>query len=145
MNVGKPKAIICDIDGTIALRQVLGRSPYDMARVGEDLLNLPVALVVRAMYSVGYSIVFTSGRDESAHYDTKQWIEEEVGIPFFDLYLRDIGDVRDDAAVKKEMLDSIRALYDIVVVLDDRNRVVDMWRAEGVPCFQVCSREEGDF
>jgi hypothetical protein len=139
----KPKAIICDVDGTVALRG--DRSPYDMTKVGEDTVNVPVALIIRAMYSVGYTIVFTSGRDESARYATKLWLEEEVRIPFFDLMLRDIGDVRDDATVKKEMLDSIRALYDVIVALDDRNRVVDMWRAEGVPCFQVCSREEGDF
>lgn len=139
----KPKAIICDIDGTIARRG--DRSPYDMTKVGEDTLNLPVALFVRAMYSTGYSIVFTSGRDESARYDTKLWIEERVHIPFFDLLLRNTGDNRDDAAVKREMLDSIRALYDIVVAIDDRNRVVDMWRDNDVPCWQVCSREEGDF
>lgn len=139
----KPKAIICDIDGTVALRG--DRSPYDMAKVGEDTVNLPMALIIRAMYSVGYTIVFTSGRDESARYATHQWLEEEVGIVHFDLLLRDIGDNRDDATVKKEMLDSIRVLYDVVVAFDDRNRVVDMWRAEGVPCFQVCSREEGDF
>jgi hypothetical protein len=145
VNVGKPKAIICDIDGTIALRQALGRGPYDMTRVSEDLLNLPVALIVRAMYSVGYTIVFSSGRDESARYATHQWLEEEVGIMHFDLLMRDIGDVRDDATIKKEMLDSVRALYDVAFALDDRNRVVDMWRAEGVPCFQVCSREEGNF
>lgn len=139
----KPKAIICDIDGTIAVRG--DRSPYDMTKVGEDTLNVPVAATVLALYLQGYSIVFTSGRDESARYDTHRWLEEQVDMMHFDLLLRDVGDVSDDAAVKKEMLDSIRDVYDVVFALDDRNRVVDMWRAEGVPCFQVCSREEGDF
>ena len=139
----KPKAIICDIDGTIALRG--DRSPYDMTKVGEDTLNVPVALVVRAMYAVGHSVVFCSGRDESAYHDTKLWIEEQVRIPFFDLLMRRVGDNRDDATVKKEMLDSIRDVYDIIMALDDRNRVVDMWRQNSVPCFQVCSREQGDF
>lgn len=139
----KPKAIICDIDGTIAKRG--DRSPYDMTKVGEDTVNVPVALIIRAMYSVGFSIVFTSGRDESARYATHQWLEENIDIMHFDLLLRDLGDNRDDATVKKEMLDSVRAVYDITMAFDDRNRVVDMWRDNGVPCFQVCSREEGDF
>jgi hypothetical protein len=139
----KPKAIICDVDGTVAKRG--DRDPYDMTKVGEDTLNLPVALIVRAMYQVGYTVVFTSGRDESARYNTHLWLEENVDIMHFDLLLRDIGDNRDDATVKKDMLASIRTLYDIAFAMDDRNRVVDMWRDNGVPCFQVCSREDGNF
>jgi len=138
----KPKAIICDLDGTLFHRG--DRDPYDMTKVGEDTVDEAVANVVRAMFKVGYHIVFTSGRDESCRYATEEAIEENV-IPVYDLLMRPIGDNRDDATVKKEMLDQIRELYQPILALDDRNRVVDMWRANGVPCWQVCSREEGNF
>lgn len=45
MDVAKPKAIIIDIDGTLALR--LGRGPFDWNRVGEDLPNWPIVALVK--------------------------------------------------------------------------------------------------
>jgi|SRR5688572_16541583 len=139
----KPQAIICDLDGTLFIRG--DRSPYDMTRVGEDTVDRAVATVVKVLHHAGFHIVFTSGRDESCRYATQDAIEEKVGIVAFDLYMRAIGDNRDDAIVKAEMLEPIQALYDVVFALDDRNRVVDMWRANGVTCWQVCSREDGNF
>lgn len=140
----KPQVIVCDIDGTIALR-TSDRSPYDMDRVREDTVNIAVATVIKVMHDAGWTIVFTSGRDETARYNTAAWIEEHIGIVGFDLMLRDTGDLRDDAVIKKEMLDIITSFYRILVVFDDRNRVVDMWHANGVECWQVCSREKGNF
>ena len=139
----KPKAIVCDLDGTIAHRG--RRDPYDMTRVGADTLDDAVAIIIRALNMAGLAIVFTTGRDETARYSSAKWVEEQVGITGFDLLMRDHGDGRADAVIKKEMLDIIVHFYDIVVAFDDRNQVVDMWRTNGVKCFQVCSREQGDF
>jgi predicted kinase len=40
-NEKLPKAIICDLDGTLALHN--GRNPYDASTCDEDLVNMPVA------------------------------------------------------------------------------------------------------
>ena len=40
-NEALPKAIICDLDGTLALMN--GRNPFDASKCDEDLLNVPVA------------------------------------------------------------------------------------------------------
>ena len=59
------------------------------------------------------------------------------------LFMREHNDHRADHEVKREMfLVEIEDDYDIQFVLDDRKQVVDMWRKEGLPCFQVAP---GDF
>jgi hypothetical protein len=53
--------------------------------------------------------------------------------------MRRTGDRRKDSKVKREMYErTVPGTYDVLLVLDDRNQVVDMWRKElGLPCFQV--------
>ena len=65
----------------------------------------------------------------------------------FPLLMRSDGDNRSDYIVKKEIYEqNIRDWQDVLFVLDDRNSkkcpVVDMWREQGLTCFQVA---EGDF
>jgi len=136
-----PKAIMVDIDGTVALHN--GRSPYDLARVHEDAPNLPVINAVRAMHAAGYTIVFCSGREDLCRAATEKWLREHVAVPFAALHMRATGDKRGDDVVKLEMFDEhIRDAYQVDFVLDDRNRVVDAWRSIGLAVFQVA---EGDF
>jgi hypothetical protein len=47
-----------------------------------------------------------------------------------------------DDILKKKMLDTFLDINDIFLVVDDRNRVVDMWRSLGLSVFQVAP---GDF
>lgn len=139
-NANLPDAWIVDIDGTLALN-TSGRSPYDLDRVGEDTLNRPVADVVYALSRIGYRIVYCSGREEASRAATEEWIwtHLEVGGP---LYMRPAGDRRKDHVVKRELLDEIGRSYAVRGTLDDRQQVVDMWRATGLTCLQVA---EGDF
>jgi LNS2 (Lipin/Ned1/Smp2). len=139
----KPKAFLCDIDGTIAHRG--DRSPYDLTIVDQDTVDATMAIIITCLYRCGYTIVFTSGREETARELTHAWLLRHIDIMDFDLMMRVTGDDRQDAVVKKEMLDAAAAAYDIIGAFDDRNRVVDMWRANGIKTLQVCSREEGEF
>lgn len=87
-------------------------------------------------------IVLCTGRDEKCRQDTIDWFDNN-DIPFDALYMRKAGDRRDDDVVKYELLQQIRADgYDPILVFDDRDRVVKMWRSQGLRCFQV---QEGDF
>ena len=57
--------------------------------------------------------------------------------------MRPAGDRRRDSIVKAELFDrKVRDEYRVLVVLDDRKQVVDMWRSLGLTCLQVA---EGDF
>lgn len=147
----KPKAIIFDIDGTLAIRDTGpdGRGPFDWDRVGEDTVNEPVMFVAKmlafAAVEVGdVEILLFSGRDERARYPTQLWLDEHFGYDF-KLYMRQEKDSRPDCEVKWEMLEGARQFWDVEAVFDDRNVVVDMWRDNGITCMQVCSRERGDF
>lgn len=136
-----PKAVLVDIDGTVALMG--DRSPFDATRVGEDSPNLPVIEIVWSLYRQGFAVVFVSGRSSDARAETDQWLRRHVGLPSYRLFMRSAGDSRRDAIVKRELFDRhIREYFNVLAVLDDRNQVVAMWRELGLTCLQVA---EGAF
>ncbi|MFC3504488.1 AAA family ATPase [Micromonospora krabiensis] len=138
---GKRRAVIVDIDGTVAL--MVARSPFDESRVHEDRPNAPVIAAVRAMFLTGHDIVFCSGRTDGCREATEKWLMENVGLPYAALHMRAAGDTRKDAVVKRELFDKhIRHEYRVAGVFDDRQQVVDMWRSLGLTVFQVAP---GDF
>lgn len=142
----KPRAIICDIDGTLAHRQEIGgiaRSPYDWHRVSEDMVDENIAELIRKLNASGLWIAIFSGRDSVCHAQTTKWLNDNK-IPYDGLYMRPQGDNRKDSVVKRELYEKhIKDKYDVLCVLDDRNQVVKMWREElGLTCLQVA---EGDF
>lgn len=133
-NINLPQCFIVDVDGTLALKG--DRSPFDWARVGEDALNMPVALATRGLEKMGLRIVILSGRDEVCRDLTIEWLVVH-DVPFDTLLMRPEGDTRKDAIVKRELLDQVAEHYCVICVLDDRDQVVEMWRQIGLPCFQV--------
>jgi predicted kinase len=136
-----PKAVLVDIDGTVA--EMRGRSPYDMTRVLEDGPKNDVINVVIALQRAGYKIVFVSARNEVARAATEEWIRMYISIRDYELHMRADGDGRDDRVVKREIFDrNIRDRFFVRLVLDDRDKVVRMWRGLGLTCLQVAP---GDF
>ena len=138
---GSPLAVICDIDGTLAIKG--DRSPFEWMRVGIDTPNAAVVEAVRRLASTGVEILYTSGRDEVCRDLTRAWLDEHVGVDG-PLFMRPRNDMRKDSIVKRELFDAnIRGRYHVLFVLDDRNQVVHTWRHEiGLDCFQVAG---GDF
>lgn len=137
---GALHAIICDLDGTLAIHN--GRSPYDAARCDTDLIDANVGRFLIDQWSRMKAIIFVSGRDAEFYDETRAWLDRH--LPFQGLLLmRPKGDRRSDDIVKQEIYDKyIKGTYNVELVLDDRNRVVDMWRRNGLTCWQVA---EGDF
>lgn len=135
------KAIICDIDGTLAHMQ--NRSPYDWDKVGDDVVDKTIKEILRTFYSTSeYDIILISGRDDVCKQITERWLDKNY-IFYDGLYMRKHNDNRPDEAIKKEIYDKhIKDKYDVEFVLDDRNKVVKMWRGIGLKCLQVA---EGDF
>lgn len=137
-NAGKPLALICDLDGTIAIHD--GRSPYAYHKCMTDKLNEVVANIVRLHAANGFTILYVSGRDDSCLFLTKSWLIDNK-MPMSEphrLLMRKTGDKRQDTLVKREIFDHcIRENYNVRFVLDDRNQVVRMWRDLGLTCLQV--------
>lgn len=146
-----PKAIICDLDGTLAI--IGDRNPYDATDCDKkDHPNWPVINAVKAMSKQGYHVIFLSGRDQKYEKETHAFIDKycrvkytpdengmfNQGVIDYDLYMRPRNDMRKDAIVKQELFDAyVKNKFNIEFVLDDRNSVVDLWRSIGLTCFQV--------
>jgi predicted kinase len=94
--VGKPDAILVDLDGTVALMG--DRSPYDVTRVHLDAPNHGVIAAVRAMHAAGHTIVYCSGRTDDSRAGTEKWLDEHVGVPYAALHMRVTGDQRGAAS-----------------------------------------------
>lgn len=140
-DVNLPKAIICDLDGTLALMN--GRNPFDASTCDQDLPNTPVIACVKAMVAQGVKLVFMSGREDKYREPTIRFIEQHLPGVQYELHMRVSGDSRKDAIVKGELFDAhVAEKYNVVFVLDDRNQVVDFWRSIGLTVFQVA---EGNF
>jgi predicted kinase len=135
-NPELPKAIICDLDGTLALMN--GRNPFDASKCDQDELNEPVANVLRNYKKLDYKILLVSGREDKYKEPTLRFLEKHA-IEFDDLIMRKSSDNRKDSIVKTEIYtDFIKDKYFVEFVLDDRNQVVDTWRKDlKLPCFQV--------
>ncbi|MFE5296682.1 AAA family ATPase [Streptomyces sp. NPDC056632] len=131
-----PSAVLCDIDGTLALRG--DRGPYDFTRCDVDLLNVPVREALRAFRAAHQDrIVLLSGRSEDHRELTEAWLTR-YEVPYDELWMRPSDDGRSDDLVKAELFDShVRHRYAVRVSLDDRDRVVAVWRRMGLPTWQV--------
>lgn len=140
-NTSLPPAILCDLDGTLAI--IKHRSPYDGKSAHLDLLNEPIADILRMYKANGNAIIFMSGRNEDAREVTTTWLQTH-NIEFDGLNMRAEGDNRKDSIVKKEMFEKyVKDKYYVRFVLDDRDQVVNIWRLDlGLPCLQV---NYGDF
>ncbi|MEU9112330.1 AAA family ATPase [Streptomyces sp. NPDC048483] len=131
-----PAAVMCDIDGTLAIRG--DRGPYDFSRCGEDLLNVSVRDALRSFRSAdGDVLVLLSGRGEEHRERTEEWLQRHE-VPYDELWMRAAGDGRRDDVVKAELFDRhVRHRFAVRVSLDDRDRVVAVWRRMGLPTWQV--------
>lgn len=145
-----PKAVIFDIDGTLALiNPDSPRSPFDESTVSKDIAHAPVWNLIYELDD-SLELLFVSGRTDSCFEDTAQWLLDkhdefdmsvERGLDGIkdSLFMRKTGDTRNDAIVKKEIYEqNIKDKYNVLFVIDDRDRVVKNWRDElKLPCFQV--------
>ena len=145
------QTIIFDVDGTIAdvehRRHFVTQKPADWKSFKEETVNdTPVQWVVdiaKRFIAQGDDVAFFSARNESQRGITETQISEWIGNGHKGLFLRPDGDFRPDEEFKSDLADKFEEFGGkIDIVFDDRNKVVDMWRARGTTCVQVA---EGDF
>ena len=127
-------AFIVDIDGTLAHME--DRDPYDYRRVHLDSIDPHVRELVNYL-SENYVIILMSGRDETCHDATANWLHAN-DVTYDELHMRASGDNRADALVKYELFNEfVRDHYKVCGVIDDRRQVVEMWRKLGLKTYQV--------
>lgn len=145
--------IIFDVDGTLmnieTRRQWLeGPTPnwtkfMDPIEMKTDTLNETVIEVAECMHDAGHEIVIVSARNERHREVTEHQLKQNFGEFWSHMFLRPDDSYEPDHEFKKRVLDElIKADWKPDMVFDDRDQVVEMWRANGIPCFQVA---KGDF
>jgi len=82
-----------------------------------------------------------TGRPKKYEVLTRNWLDRWGFSGCRRLMMRPDGDSRPDVELKKNWLDEC-GLYKPMLVFEDRTRVVEMYRENGVPCFQVV---KGDY
>ena len=151
----RTKAIIVDLDGTLCNNEhrrplVENPGPKDWEKFGERLIddtaNEWCVKLVGAMALRGYYIAYVTGRSEQYRELTLRWLNRHGCLDTskrVGLYMRAPDDNRDDTVVKSDIYAcEIEPNYDVLFCVDDRQRVVDMWRSLGLTCLQ-CAK--GDF
>lgn len=135
LNPLLPKAVIVDVDGTVAL--AYSRGIYEISKVISDDTYDDVLELVNMFYEKGYKIIVVSGRDDIALEDTKFWLTVN-NIKFNEIFLRKTGDNRKDAIIKEEIyFKHIKPYYNVIYAIDDRPQVCRMWRKNDITVFQL--------
>ena len=138
------KAVIFDIDGTIAnndeRQKILKDNVHNWQNFFNEMGNDSVNKAISEIYNIikktkKYKMLIVTGRPETYRKITEQWLIWNR-IEYDNLYMRSENDCRSDVDVKREILQKIREQYDVSFVFDDRRSVVQMWREEGLVCFQ---------
>ena len=139
---------IWDLDGTLAdsshRAHHLQRSPIDWGayyeKLSEDTPIQPAATIFHSLrlYHPQVAHIIVTMRLESYCKQTNYWLLLH-GLRPDVLYMQQEGDHRDAAVVKNEYLWCIKnALgYNPILAFDDHQPIVDMYRANGVPCYQT--------
>ena len=166
------KTIIFDLDGTLSnidsRRDISmkpnGRLDWNVFAAPNSILaldkpNAPVIKMAQMFKADGFKIVIFSGRNDRGFDATVQWLND-FKVPFDLLVMRPdkfkdkswpiadgnpaTPDMRfmPDEILKKKMLDAFVDINDVFLVVDDRDKVVKMWRDLGLNTFQVAP---GDF
>lgn len=131
----KPKCIVSDIDGTVAKN--MGRPPFEWSRVGEDLPILEIANLVKVYSTLGFKVIFLTGRSEECRQITTDWLKQHV-VDEFDMFMRPEGDYSKDRDLKQKMFfENIEPNYNVEFVIDDRKQVVNLWTDINVKLLNV--------
>ena len=148
--MSKKPAVIFDIDGTLAdaehRRHFVQQTPKDwksfFAAQHLDKAKPNVRWLLHKMQEIDVPILIVTGRDEEYRELTLRWLTMG-NIEPDRFWMRPRGDRRQDFEVKEEIYRKyIEPEFNIMLVIDDRDSVVAMWRRLGLECWQVAA---GDF
>lgn len=152
--------IIFDLDGTLSLtahRQHYVHKPQGAVRSWkadwdaffkasyEDPPNRQVVELYQTLRNQenplpGWGTIgIFSGRSDIVRKETEAWLAKHH-IEYDFLKMRQHGDYQADDVLKRKWFLALEVA--VVLVVDDRQKVVDMWRHHGVTCLQAAP---GDF
>ena len=132
-DITLPKAVIFDIDGTLA--DMAGkRGPFEWSKVGGDEVRpMITAMADNYYFDQDYAMIVLSGRDSVCYKETHDWLVRN-DIFFDKLYMRAEGDMRKDSEIKEELFwTHLADKYNIVACVDDRPQMIRLWHELKIP------------
>ncbi len=140
--------VIVDIDGTIAdvthrLHHIRDAKRKNWRAFFEGMdRDKPILERLHQVRDLSsrHRILIVTGRPESYREQTERWLKK-YKVPYEKLYMRRNGDHRPDYEAKREVLDEVDPRR-IVLAIDDRPPVCEMWERHGIKCQRVVSDEE---
>ena len=143
------KIIIVDLDGTLAnvthrlhfVRQEHKKFDDFHAAAPNDTPHDWCVALMEAMHNLGHPVYIVSARPKRLNGITLEWLQTHKVVYDALFLLREDKDHRPDHEMKKDFIARV-GLENILFVVDDRRRVVDMWRAEGLICLQCADWPE---
>ena len=138
--------VIFDLDGTLAdithrLHFIADKKKADwdsFHRACVDDSPITGMIAVNRSLAATHTIEIWSGRSDMVCNETLLWLRENW-IVYDTIKMRRAGDHTPDEKLKEAWLHSATRKPDLV--FDDRKRVVDMWRRNGIRCCQVAPGE----
>lgn len=106
-----------------------------------DEIKWKVKGIVDMAQDAGRSVAIFTGREEKWRGKTMDWLSAR-NVKYDMLVMRPDKDYRSDDVIKREMFENRFNVKDIWFVLDDRDKVVKMWRDLGLTTLQV---QKGDY
>ena len=147
--------VIVDLDGTLAnimhrIHFIEGKKRDNegfYGSVAQDGVNRWCLDLIQNHLRSGLPVVIVSARAKECEYDTIAWLRRAGLDPLLSPSLSvqilrpNIKDNTPDVDLKREWLRSY-GKERILFAVDDRARVVKLWRAEGITCLQCSDWEE---
>lgn len=150
----KDNWVIFDLDGTLAdiedRRKLATKRNgkmdwdkfFDPQNINLDKPNLPIIKMAQLLAESGHMVAILSGRSKGTQLTTKSWLNNH-NVPYHLIKMRPTSKewmYMPDDDLKQHWLDTLfpgDEKDNIVMVFDDRQKVVDMWRKNGLTCMQV--------
>jgi len=153
--------VIFDLDGTLSdashripmlekldaderMKKAIGNEVWEAFYLAsiKDAPIIPMIETLNAFYATGAMIEIWTGRSDFVRDQTEVWLRHNGIDPILLRNMRPHGDHISDKELKRGWLLELRHSAWPDLVFEDRARVVQMWRGEGIRCCQV---DVGDF
>ena len=144
--------IVLDLDGTVAdvshrvhLAQAKAWDDFHAACVYDKVVEATAQIISQLS---NYNFIMVTGRTERHRPATERWLEDnQLARYIHTLLMRGDDDFRQDGEMKLALLEEYfgskqSVLNNVLLCLDDRDRVVEAFRNYGLTCWQV---REGDY
>jgi hypothetical protein len=159
----KKSIVICDIDGTLSdlshrLHYVVNVAEDEFwhsdwigffSEISKDSVRENTVTILRELMNAGHPVVIVTARPAQYRQETEDWLAKifnDDGLPAYTaLLMRETGNTEEDAVIKERIYETYLSYYPIHCVIDDRPRVVKMWKELGLTVIDVGPGQTKDF